>query len=87
MLSVRGLSKRFDDKQVLFSTGDLKVYSRLLAGEFINYNQILPNEYKSMAITDTDQFLTAIDRSFLMARENKNVAIKLEVKDDFIKIT
>lgn len=77
----------FDDKQVLFSTGDLKVYSRLLAGEFINYNQILPNEYKSMAITDTDQFLTAIDRSFLMARENKNVAIKLEVKDDFIKIT
>ncbi|MCA0384979.1 MAG: DNA polymerase III subunit beta [Firmicutes bacterium] len=77
----------FDDKQVLFSTGDLKVYSRLLAGEFINYHQILPSEYKSMALTETDSFLTAIDRSFLMARENKNVAIKLEVKDDFIKIT
>ncbi len=77
----------FDDKQVLFSTGDLKVYSRLLAGEFINYNQILPTEHKSVAITSTDSFLTAIDRSFLMARENKNVAIKFEVKDDFIKIT
>lgn len=77
----------FDDKQVLFSVGSLKVYSRLLAGEFINYNQILPSEYKSKAITQTDHFLTAIDRSFLMARENKNVAIKLEVKDDAIKIT
>ena len=77
----------FDDKQVLFTTGDLKVYSRLLAGEFINYNQILPNEYKSMAVTNTDLFLTAIDRSFLMARENKNVAIKLEVKDEYIRIT
>lgn len=77
----------FDDKQVLFSTPELKVYSRLLAGEFINYNQILPNEYKSLVITDTDQFLTAIDRSFLMARENKNVAIKLEIKDDIIKIS
>lgn len=77
----------FDDKQVLFTTPGLKVYSRLLAGEFINYNQILPTEYKSIAIAETDQFLTAIDRSFLMARENKNVAIKLEVKDDIIKIT
>ena len=77
----------FDEKQVLFSTKELKVYSRLLAGEFINYNQILPSEYKSMAIVETDHFLTAIDRSFLMARENKNVAIKLEVKDESIKIT
>lgn len=77
----------FDEKQVLFSTKELKVYSRLLAGEFINYNQILPSEYKSMAIVETDHFLTAIDRSFLMARENKNVAIKLEVKDEYIKIT
>lgn len=77
----------FDEKQVLFSAQNLKVYSRLLAGEFINYNQILPNEFKSTVITDTDHLLTAIDRSFLMARENKNVAIKLEIKDDNIRMT
>ena len=77
----------FDEKQVLFTLGDLKVYSRLLAGEFINYAQILPSEFKSEAHIDNDEFLTAIDRSFLMARENKNIAIKLEVKDDFICIT
>lgn len=77
----------FDEKQVLFTLGDLKVYSRLLAGEFINYAQILPNEFKSEANINNDEFLTAIDRSFLMARENKNIAIKLEIKDDYICIT
>lgn len=77
----------FDDKQVLFSMNKFKVYSRLLAGEFINYNQILPNEYKALAFVSTDEFLTSIDRSFLMARENKNIAIKLEVKDDYIRIS
>lgn len=77
----------FDDKQVLFTLDTLKVYSRLLAGEFINYTQILPSDFKSVAKVNSDQFLTCIDRSFLMARENKNVAIKLEIKDDLIKIS
>lgn len=77
----------FDEKQVLFSLPNMKVYSRLLAGEFINYNQILPSEFKSKAEILTDDFLTSIDRSFLMARENKNIAVKLEVKDDFIMIS
>lgn len=77
----------FDEKQVLFSLPNMKIYSRLLAGEFINYNQILPSEFKSKAEIETDDFLTSIDRSFLMARENKNIAVKLEVKDDFIMIS
>ena len=77
----------FDDKQALFSSQHLRVYSRLLAGEFINYNQILPSEYKSLVKVNSDSFLNAIDRSFLMARENKNVAIKIDVKDDYLTIS
>jgi DNA polymerase-3 subunit beta len=77
----------FDDKQALFSTNQLRIYSRLLAGEFINYNQILPSEHKSTVRVDTDKLLTSIDRSFLMARENKNVAIKLDIKDDYLTIS
>lgn len=77
----------FDDKQVLFTVNQVKVYSRLLAGEFINYNQILPNEQKSIVTVSTDELLTCLDRSFLMARENKNIAIRLEIKDDNIQIT
>ncbi|MGX8796502.1 DNA polymerase III subunit beta [Fusibacter sp. JL298sf-3] len=76
----------FDEKQVLFTIHNVKVYSRLLAGEFINYNQILPTEYKSVLTVKTDDLFTCLDRSFLMARENKNVAIRLDIKDDQLKI-
>jgi len=77
----------FEENQVLFALGHIKVYSRLLAGEFINYRQILPNDFKSLVKINAHDFLNAIDRSFLMARENKNVAIKLEINDKNLEIT
>lgn len=77
----------FDDNQVLFSIQDIKIYSRLLAGEFINYKQILPTEFKSVVKVDTHELLQSIDRSFLLARENKNIVIKMNIKDDELKIT
>lgn len=76
-----------DEKQVLFMVDKLKVYSRLLAGEFINYTQIIPSEFKSTVKVNTEQFLTCIDRAYLVAKENKNVSVKLEIKDDLIKIS
>ena len=76
----------FDEKQVLFTVNHVKVYSRLLSGEFINYNQILPAEFKSLVTIKTNELLHCLDRSFLMARENKNVAIRLDIKDDNLEI-
>lgn len=76
----------FDEKQVLFTVNHVKVYSRLLSGEFINYNQILPVEFKSTLNIKTSELLNCLDRSFLMARENKNVAIRLDIKDDTMQI-
>lgn len=87
-MDIKGdLKISFDDKQALFSSQNLRVYSRLLAGEFINYNQILPSEHKSLVKVNANALLNAIDRSFLMARENKNVAIKIDVKDDYLTIS
>lgn len=80
------LKVAFDDKQVLFNVGNIHVYSRLLSGEFINYNQILPSEYKSVITVKTNDLYNGLDRSFLMARENKNIAIRLDIKDDQLQI-
>lgn len=76
----------FTDKHALFSIGDNQIISRLLEGEFINYNQILPSEFKSQVKVNTKEFMNSIDRAFLMARESKNVSIKMVINDDFIEI-
>lgn len=86
MESKTDLRVAFDEKQVLFNVGHIHVYSRLLSGEFINYNQILPTEYKSIVTIKRDDLFNGLDRSFLMARENKNIAIRLEIKDDQLQI-
>ncbi|MCQ1531684.1 DNA polymerase III subunit beta [Lutispora saccharofermentans] len=71
--------------QVLFQTGDTTVISRLLEGEFINYKQLLPTEYKTKIALKTEHLLDACERAALFARDSNN-SIKFEVYDDIMNI-
>jgi len=77
----------FTDKHILFSIENTRVISRLLEGEFINYEQILPKEYNTRAIVKTREILDSIERASLLAKEGKNNLIKLNIMDDFINIS
>lgn len=77
----------FTDKHILFSMENVKVVSRLLEGEFINYSQIEPKECKSKVTVNLSEFSHGIERASLLARESKNSSIKLAIKDDLITIT
>lgn len=77
----------FTDKHILFTIDETKIISRLLEGEFINYNQIIPNEYKSKVKVNTRNFLDGIERASLLAKEGKNNLIKLSIKDELINIS
>lgn len=77
----------FTDKHVLFQTADTKIISRLLEGEFINYRQIIPKEFKSRVKVKTKDLLDSIERASLLAREGKNNLIKFSIKDEFMTIT
>ncbi len=71
----------FTDKHVLFQMDQTRVTSRLLEGEFINYNQILPNDYKTRVKINTKSLSNSIERASLLAKEGKNNLIKLSIKD------
>lgn len=77
----------FTDKHILFSIDNVKVVSRLLEGEFINYSQIEPKECKSKVIVSLNDFSQGIERASLLARESKNSSIKLSIMDDLITVT
>ncbi len=72
---------------VLFIMDNVKVISRLLEGEFINYKQILPREYKTKVKVNTKSLLDSIERAALVAREGKNNLIKFDIRDNKITIT
>ncbi|MFT9497284.1 DNA polymerase III subunit beta [Anaerosolibacter sp.] len=77
----------FTDKHVLFQMANVRVISRLLEGEFINYKQIIPKDFKSRVKVKTRDLLDSIERASLLAREGKNNLIKFSVKDEMMTIT
>ncbi len=77
----------FTAKHVLFSMNQIRIISRLLEGEFINYKQIIPKEYKSRVTVKTKNLLESIERASLLAKEGKNNLIKFLIKDEKMIIT
>lgn len=77
----------FTPNHILFNLGSTKVISRLLEGEFINYNSIIPDEYNLKVTVKRNEFLDCIERASLMAKEGNTNLVKLNIQDDQIVIT
>lgn len=75
------------DRHVLFDLGHTRIISRVLEGEFINYRQIIPGDYKSRVKVDTGILSSSIERASIFAREGKNNLIKLTVQEQKMIIT
>lgn len=71
--------------QILFQTGETTIISRLLEGEFINYQQLIPNEHKIKIKIETEKLLEACDRAALFAKDSNNT-IRFEIFDDIMNI-
>ncbi|MCR1899243.1 DNA polymerase III subunit beta [Irregularibacter muris] len=73
--------------QILFQFGNTRIISRLLEGEFINYNQIIPEEYKTKIKVKTKDLLDSCERAALLARQGKNNLIKMEIQGEQMVIS
>ncbi|MDF2379256.1 MAG: DNA polymerase III subunit beta [Candidatus Gracilibacteria bacterium] len=58
--------------QVMFTVGEVQLYSRLIEGNFPNYRQILPDEVKTSTTLYTADLTRAGKRINLFAKENNN---------------
>ena len=62
-----------ENQQVIFTITDMEVSSRLIAGEFPPYQQIMPNTYSTKAVFNREELLEAVKRANLFARDNANI--------------
>ncbi len=76
-----------DQGYLMAIIGDTTVLTTLLAGEYINYRQILPTDWKTRVTVKCKEFGEAIDRASLIAREGKNNLIKIKSENDMMQIT
>ncbi len=70
-----------DKTQVIFHLDNAELISSLIAGEFINYEAIVPTSFKTTTVVSTAAMQSACSQATVIARENKNL-IKLDIKAD-----
>lgn len=76
-----------NDKYLCVEFEDVKIISRLLEGEYIEYRKLLPAEFKTEISVSRLAFLNAIERATILAAHEKNSLVKFSITDDFIQAT
>lgn len=59
--------------QVIFRTSSVELVSRLIEGQFPNYKQIMPKEWKTQVVVPTSEFLLAAKTASFFARDSANI--------------
>lgn len=66
--------------QALFEMGQSIIVSRIIEGEFLNYNNIIPENHETKIKVKTKKLLDSFERVALFAKENKEKDKKSPVK-------
>lgn len=74
------------EKQVIFGVGETVLTSRLLEGEYPDFEKIIPKNSTLNVLLDKEELLRAVKLASIFARESANV-IKIKILKDSIKIS
>ncbi len=66
---------------IKFKFNEIILISRLIEGQFPNYKQVIPEEYKSKIIVDREKLHKAVKRAAVIAKLDSNV-LHLSTKDE-----
>ncbi|MBE5748086.1 MAG: DNA polymerase III subunit beta [Clostridiales bacterium] len=77
---------KIENNFLMVDLGHSCVMTRLLSGDFINYKQIIPNDFDTNVIINKDQFKSSLDRAAILSRGEKNNLVKLDVKEETLHI-
>ncbi len=75
-----------DENHLFFSAGDKRLVSRVLAGQFPNYEMVIPRENDRLATVSTKAFGDAVRRAAVMSDE-KLRAVRISVSPGSIELT
>ena len=78
-------------KHVIFKIGEGNYFARLIDAEYINYQRIIPTEFKTEAFIEKDAFRSALERAMLITEDklggNYRTFVRLDFEGDLLKIS
>lgn len=76
-----------DSKTLFVDLKHTKISTSLLAGEYINYKQVLPNSFQTTLNANREQFANALERANIISRGEKKNLVKFEIKENILILT
>lgn len=67
-------------KNILLKLGDLSFFSRLIDGEYIEYDRVILNNHRIFVEADREELLSALDRAALITEERIAGSVRSHVK-------
>ncbi len=78
-------------KHIVFIIGDITFFSRLIDGDYIDYNRIIQTNHTISVSVDKNELVSALDRAALITEEriagNVRAHVKLDVAQGMLKIS
>ncbi|MDF2921094.1 MAG: dnaN [Paenibacillaceae bacterium] len=69
------------DNQVLFKMDRILFYSRILDGTYPDTSKLIPRSFQTEMVVNTRELVEAIDRAYLLSREEKTNIVKMVMID------
>ncbi len=63
------LTVRMEPKRVMFETNNIRLISKLIEGEYPNYQQVIPSHFEERITVEREEMLAALRRAHLMTSE------------------
>lgn len=76
-----------EDQKAVFILNDTYIVLRIMEGEFIKYNEILPKEHQTVLKINRSEIIDCLERASLLAREKRNNLIRLVISDENLTIS
>lgn len=71
---------------VMFDLGHTKITTRLIEGEYMQYERIIPAGFKTKILINKDTFVRGLDRGTLITKNKKNNYLKLVISAENVEI-
>ncbi len=78
---------RLDQHHAIFEIGKYTVYTRLLAGDFINYRRSIPENAKTEVQMNRRELIDSLERCGLLISEKNKTAVRFQFEEDRVLIS
>lgn len=70
-----------EDNYLLVELENTKLYARLLTGQYINFDNIVPHDFGSTLLVNKEQFEKSLNIASIMSRSEKNNLVTFDIQE------